>query len=221
MASFSVVNNIASVNAQANLLGTNIGPEQGAEPPVERLPHQHVGRRRGRPGGREPLSLGRRDHQPGHPQRQRRLVGAPDQGRRAQQHLDPARSSRDAGDPVGVGSHHHRAAHDSQRRKRTDLLAEIDREAQVAGLDADAGVNFSVFVSNDSGNETISSSAAINDVDANGLDLTTPGPLDAGWRADRDRARSRRRSARSAAFRARSVPCRTACSSRSRWRSRR
>jgi flagellin len=37
----------------------------------------------------------------------------------------------------------------------------------------DAGVNFSVFVSNDSGNESISSSSAINDVDTNGLGINT------------------------------------------------
>jgi hypothetical protein len=43
MASFSVVSNIASVNAQANLLTTNLGFEQGADPVVQWLPRQHVG----------------------------------------------------------------------------------------------------------------------------------------------------------------------------------
>ena len=40
MASFSVVSNISAVNAQANLSTTNIGLQQGADAPVERLPHQ-------------------------------------------------------------------------------------------------------------------------------------------------------------------------------------
>jgi flagellin len=53
-----------------------------------------------------------------------------------------------------------------------DLLTEINREAGVAGLTADAGVNFSVFVSNDTGAGTISSSAPIQDIDVNGLNLT-------------------------------------------------
>ncbi len=96
----------------------------------------------------------------------------------------------------------------------TDLLAEIDREAEIAGLDADAGVNFSVFVSNDSGNETISSSSAINDVDTNGLGINT---LDLVDRRPTRRRRSRtspRPSRPSAPFRARSVRCRTGSSSR-------
>ena len=44
MASFSVVNNIASVNAQANLTSTSLGLQQGSDPAVERLPHQQLGR---------------------------------------------------------------------------------------------------------------------------------------------------------------------------------
>ena len=56
-------------------------------------------------------------------------------------------------------------------QEATDLLAEINREAQIGGLDADAGVSFSVFVSNDAGNETISSTSPIQDVDANGLGI--------------------------------------------------
>jgi flagellin-like hook-associated protein FlgL len=53
-----------------------------------------------------------------------------------------------------------------------DLYVNLVQAGEIAGLDADAGVNFSVFVSNDSGNETISSTSAINDVDVNGLALT-------------------------------------------------
>ena len=106
MASFSVVNNIAAANAQAEPRHDQHRPEQGAEPPVERSPHQQLGRRRGRPGRGERLPVERRGAEPGHPQRQRRPVDPPDQGRRAQQHLDPARSSRDAGHAVGVGEQH-------------------------------------------------------------------------------------------------------------------
>ncbi len=40
MASFSVVTNLASVNAQSNLYQTNIGLKTVADPRVERLPHQ-------------------------------------------------------------------------------------------------------------------------------------------------------------------------------------
>ena len=43
MASFSVVSNIASANAQANLLATNIGLNKALTPAVERLPHQQSG----------------------------------------------------------------------------------------------------------------------------------------------------------------------------------
>ncbi len=49
MASFSVVSNIASNNAQANLDSNPGRPAEGVDPPVERLPHQRLGRRRGRP----------------------------------------------------------------------------------------------------------------------------------------------------------------------------
>lgn len=49
-----------------------------------------------------------------------------------------------------------------------DVLAEIDREAAVAGLDSSAG--FSVFVSNDSGNGTIG--GTIGAADVSGLSLT-------------------------------------------------
>ena len=43
MASFSVVTNLASVNAQSNLFSTNIGLRPGADARVERLPHQLLG----------------------------------------------------------------------------------------------------------------------------------------------------------------------------------
>jgi flagellin len=58
-------------------------------------------------------------------------------------------------------------------QEATDLLAEIDREAAIAGMDADSG--FSVFVSNDTGNQTVATSSAtdIKAVDTTGLALTT------------------------------------------------
>ena len=103
MASFSVVTNLASVNAQSNLYSTNIGLQHGADPRVERLPHQQLGRRRGRPRGGELVPLGSGGPEPGRPQRQRRSVEPADQGRRARQHLEAARSSLDAGDAGGLG----------------------------------------------------------------------------------------------------------------------
>ncbi len=211
---FSVVTNVASMNAQANLLTHQHRSQQGAEPPVERLPHQHVGRRCGRPGRGEPLSIGRRDHHAGHPQRQRRVVRAPDQGRRAQQHLEPARSVGDAGDAVGVGPHHRERSARFSTQEATDLLSEIDREAQIAGLDADAGVSFSVFVSNDSGNETISSSSADSGRGRQRSRHRHAEPLDADRRTGGDHQhRDRHRDPR-LACRARSERCRTGSSSR-------
>ncbi len=51
-----------------------------------------------------------------------------------------------------------------------DVLDEIDREAAVAGLTASAG--FSVFVSNDSGNGTIGGTIGAADTSSSGLNIT-------------------------------------------------
>ena len=116
MASFSVVTNLASVNAQANLVSTNIGLQTGADRAVERPPHQQLGRRRGRPRRRQRVPLGHRGPEPGRPQRQRRSVEPADQGRRARQHLEAARSSLDAGHAGGLGSPRRPRPHHAERR---------------------------------------------------------------------------------------------------------
>ena len=154
MASFSVVSNIAAPNAQANLYATQHRPAEGADAPVERPPHQQVGRRRGGPGGGQRLSFGRRGPQPGHPQRERRPVDPADQGRRAQQHRHPARPPRRrwrrSRPPARPPTSPHRRC---SSEFRTRSSSEIDREATVAGLDTQAG--FSVFVSNDGTNGVV------------------------------------------------------------------
>ena len=90
-------------NAQSNLQLTNTGLNKALSAAVERLPHQPVGRRRGRPRGGEHVPQRHGDPEPGHPQRQRRPVRAADQGQRAGQHRDRARPDGDAGDPGGLG----------------------------------------------------------------------------------------------------------------------
>ena len=42
MASFSVVNNVAAANAQANLVPTNMGLRTRPDAPVERPAHQQL-----------------------------------------------------------------------------------------------------------------------------------------------------------------------------------
>ena len=104
MASFSVITNLASVNAQSNLYSTNVGLKTALNRVSSGLPHQLLGRRRRRPRGGQLVPVGPRGAQPGRPQRQRRAVEPADQGRRARQRVEAARSSLDAGDAVGFGS---------------------------------------------------------------------------------------------------------------------
>ena len=104
MASFSVVSNIASANAQANLQSA---PTSGLNKALNRLSSGFRINMSGDDAAGLAVANSYRNDvailEPGHPQRQRRPVGAPDQGRRAQQHLDAARPSRDAGDAGGLG----------------------------------------------------------------------------------------------------------------------
>ena len=120
-------------------------PEQGADPAVERLPHQHVGRRRGRPCGRQRLPIDAGGPQPGHPQRQRRPVDAADQGRRARQHPRCStvwrRWRRSRRRPA------HRRPHQAEQRVPGRPRGNRRAKSTVAGLGASQG--FSVFVSNE------------------------------------------------------------------------
>ncbi len=216
MASFSVVNNIAAANAQANLATTNIGLQQGVEPAVERSPHQQLGRRRGRPGRGERLPVEHRGAEPGHPQRRRRPVHPADQGRRAQQHLEPARSSRDPGHAVGVLERHGRTARRWTSSSRTcSPKSTAKRRSPVSTPSG----GFSVFVSNDCSNGTIG--GTVGAADTAGLALTGLAVDTDVERGRRRWRRSRPRSATSAACRRRSERSRTGSSTPSRWRSRR
>ena len=167
MASFSVVSNIASANAQANLQATNIGLNKA-------LSRLSSGFRINKSGDDAAglavaniVSQRRGDHEPGHPQRQRRPVQAADQGRRARQHRDRARPPGDPGDPGGFdapAASTSPSCRPSTRRDRT----EIDREAAVAGHDG-AAPSFSVFVSSEAtvGNGAVSAarSAGVESAD--------------------------------------------------------
>jgi flagellin len=172
MASFSVVNNIASVNAQANLVNTNTGLNKA----LNRLSSGF----RINMSGDDAAGLAVAN-------RYRSDVAIISQGiRNANDGLSELQIKDGALNNIsnlldrlatlatqsasGLTTTAQRTILDAES---TDLLAEIDREAQIAGLDTDAGVNFSVFVSNDSGNEAISSSTAIADVDTNGLGIDT------------------------------------------------
>src|SRR5262245_2142223 len=172
MASFSVVSNISSMNAQANLLGTNTGLNKA----LNRLSSGF----RINMSGDDAAGLAVAN-------RYRSDVAIIGQGiRNANDGLSELQIKDGALNNIsnlldrlaslatqsasGLTTAAQRTILDAEA---TDLLAEIDREAQIATLSADAGVNFSVFVSNDTGNETISSTSAINDVDANGLGVNT------------------------------------------------
>jgi flagellin len=172
MASFSVVSNIASMNAQANLLQTNWGLNKA----LQRLSSGY----RINMSGDDAAGLAVAN-------RYRSDVAIISQGiRNANDALSELQIKDGALNNIsnlldriatlatqsasGLTTSAQRTILDAEA---TDLLSEINREAQIAGLDVDAGVNFSVFVSNDSGNETISSSSAINDVDTNGLGINT------------------------------------------------
>ena len=172
MASFSVVSNVASMNAQANLLTTNLGLNKA----LTRLSSGFRINMSGDDAAGLAVANGYRSD-----------VAIIGQGiRNANDGLSELQIKDGALNNIanlldrlatlatqsasGLTTAAQRTILDAEA---TDLLAEIDREAEIAGLDADPGVNFSVFVSNDTGNETISSTSAINDVDTNGLAINT------------------------------------------------
>jgi flagellin len=164
---FSIVNNVAAVNAQANLAGTNLGLNKALNR----------------------LSSGLRINNSGDDaaglavaNAYRSNVAVLNQGIRnagdglsTLQIQDGAldnisklidRLSTLATQSASSSSSVDRNAIDSEFQ---DVLSEIDREAAVAGLDAAQG--FSVFVSNDSGNGTIGGS--IGQADTTGLSIDT------------------------------------------------
>ena len=170
MASFSVVSNVASMNSQANLLTTNIGLNKA----LTRLSSGF----RINMSGDDAACLAVAN-------RYRSDVAIITQGiRNANDGLSELQIKDGALNNISnlldrlatlstqsASGHTTGAQRTILAQEATDLLSEINREAQIAGLAADAGVSFSVFVSNDTGNETISSSSPIQDVDANGLGI--------------------------------------------------
>jgi flagellin len=170
MASFSVVSNIASMNAQANLLTSSTGLNKA----LNRLSSGF----RINMSGDDAAGLAVAN-------RYRSDVAIIGQGIRNANdglselqikdgalnnisHLLDRLATLSTQSASGLTTAAQRTILDQEAQ---DLLAEVDREAQIAGLANPAGVNFSVFVSNDTGNETISSSSAINAVDTTGLGI--------------------------------------------------
>jgi flagellin len=166
MASFSVVNNIASANAQANLSTTNIGLQQA----LNRL---SSGLRINRSGD-DAAGLAVANTY-------RSTIAVLNQGMRnagdglsSLQIKDGAlnnisnlldRLATLATQSASSSATVSRASLDLEFQ---DVLTEIDREANVAGLTASGG--FSIFVSNDSGNGIVGGTVGAADVA--GLSLT-------------------------------------------------
>jgi flagellin len=170
MATFSVVSNIASMNAQSNLLGTN----QGLNKALTRLSSGF----RINMSGDDAAGLAVAN-------KYRSDVAILSQGiRNANDGLSNLQIKDGALNNISnlldrlatlatqsaSGTTPDRVALNAEFQ---DILGEIDREADIAGLkNGAAGAAFSVFVSNDGSNATISSTSAIKDVDTSGLALT-------------------------------------------------
>ena len=216
MASFSVVTNIASVNAQANLFSTNIGL------------HKALNR----------LSSGFRINNSGDDaaglavaNSYRSDVAVLNQGvRNANDGLSNLQIKDGALDNISklldrlstlataaASGQTSTASRTTLNAEFTDVISEITREATVAGLTTAAG--FSVFVSNNGANGVVAGNVGAADATALAINATTIGTqATAATAVDDGGQRPSRRSAR---CRARSVRSRTACPSPSAWRSRR
>jgi flagellin len=174
MASFSVVSNVASMNAQANLLSTNLGLNKA----LTRLSSGF----RINMSGDDAAGLAVAN-------RYRSDVAIITQGiRNANDGLSELQI-KDGGlnnisnllDRLATLATQS-ASGNSTTAQRTildqeaqELLGEINREAQIISLSGNAtGLDFSVFVSNDSGNESIGTAAGagIADVNVAGLNIT-------------------------------------------------
>lgn len=151
MASFSVLNNIASVNAQANLASTNIGLNKALTRLSSGL--------RINSSGDDAAGLAVANAYRSNVAVLNQGIRNANDGLSTLQIKDGAlnnisnlidRLSTLATQAASASSSVDRSALDLEFQ---DVLSEIDREASVAGLTSSAG--FSVFVSNDSGNGTI------------------------------------------------------------------
>jgi flagellin len=165
MASFSVVSNVASVNAQASLTTTNIGLQKA----LERLSSGYRINRSGDDAAGLVVANGYRSQAAVLTQGVRNAGD----GLSSLQIEDGAlnniaqlldRMSTLATQSASASSSVDRTALDSEFQ---DVIAEIDREAAVAGLDASQ--SFSVFVSNDGANGVIAGTIAAADATTLGV----------------------------------------------------
>ena len=168
MASFSVVNNVAAANAQANLVQTNMGLRTA-------LTRLSSGLRINNSGD-DAAGLAVANSY-------RSKVAVLNQGiRNANDGLSTLQIKDGALNNISnlldrLSTLSTQAASSSSTVDRTKLntefasvLTEIDREATVAGLNA--ATQFSVFVSNDGANGTVGGSIARADTAAGGLNIT-------------------------------------------------
>lgn len=171
MASFSVVSNISAANAQSNLIGTNMGMQKA----IARLSSGFRINSAGDDAAGLALANNYRNTQAVLSQGVRNA----NDGLSALQIKDGAlgnistlldRLSTLATQSANAASNVDRTALDNEFQ---DVLGEIDREANVAGLDSSAG--FSVFVSNDGGDGWVSGTIGAADTGTLGLsgDITT------------------------------------------------
>ena len=169
MASFSVVSNVAAANAQANLISTNIGLQRA----LNRLSSGY----RINNSGDDAAGLAVANSY-------RSTVAVLNQGiRNANDGLSTLqikdgalnnisnlldRLSTLATQSASSGFQGDRAKLNSEF---SDVVSEIDREANVAGLNASQG--FSVFVSSDSGNGTVGGTIGQADTSSSGLNIAS------------------------------------------------
>jgi flagellin len=168
MASFSVVNNVAAANAQTNLVQTNMGLKTA----LTRLSSGLRINSSGDDAAGLAVANGYRSK-----------VAVLNQGiRNANDGLSTLQIKDGALNNISnlldrLSTLASQAASTSSSVDRTKLnaefksvLTEIDREANVAGLNA--ATTFSVFVSNDGGNGTVGGAIAQADTSASGLNIT-------------------------------------------------
>jgi len=176
MASFSVVSNVSATNAQANLVTTNLGLQKA----LERLSSGYRINRSGDDAAGLVLANSYRSQQAVLNQG---IRNAGD-GLSTLQIQDGAlnnistlldRLSTLAAQSASSSSGVDRDVLDAEFQ---DVLGEIDREANVAGLTADQG--FSVYVSNDGTNGVVGGTIGAADSSALGIDgLSVADPTDA------------------------------------------
>jgi flagellin len=165
MASFSVVSNISAINAQANLNMTNVGLQKA----LERMSSGYRINRSGDDAAGLVVANAYRSE-----------VAVLSQGiRNAGDGLSTLQIQDGALNNIATlldrlstlatqsASSSSNVDRDVLNSEFQDLLAEIDREASVAGLTADQG--FSVFVSNDGSNGTIGGTIGAADSTALGI----------------------------------------------------